>query len=91
MGQNFKSRMRTAVVGGKDNMKVEETLQKHPFEDLDLIMFSWKRKHLQGYTKRLKEHEKIITMCRAIKLEHVDPITMIGELRTILQKSEATN
>lgn len=90
-GQNFKSRMCTAVVGGKDQMKVDEILQQHSFNDLDLIMFSWKRKSLLGYTKRLKEHKKVIMMCRAIKLEHVDPLTMIDDLRHLPQTSEAVN
>jgi hypothetical protein len=88
-GQNIKTRMCTAVEGGKYQMKVEEILNKHSFEDLDLIMFSWKRKHLLGYTKRVREHEKVIEMCRAIKLERVDPLTMIGQFRNLLHKSGA--
>jgi hypothetical protein len=61
-GQNFKSRM-CMVIGGKDQAKVEDIINKNPFQDLDLIMFAWKRKHILGYTKRLREHEKIMKMC----------------------------
>jgi hypothetical protein len=89
-GHNFKSRMCTAVVGGKDQTKVEEILTAHPFEDLDLIMFSWKRKHLPSYTQRLREHERIIKMCRAIKVERVDPVSMLDELRRLLNQSEVS-
>ena len=42
-GKDFSTRICTAVVGGKDNKKVEDILRQHPFEDLELIMFAWRR------------------------------------------------
>jgi hypothetical protein len=71
-GKNFNTRMCTAVVGGKDVRTVESILKEHPFNDLELIPFSWKFQDSAGYTRRLKEHEGVLKLSRAIKLEEMN-------------------
>jgi hypothetical protein len=68
-GKNFNTRMCTAVVGGKDVRKMENIFKEHPFNKLELIPFSWKFQDNAGYTRRLKEHEGVLKLCKAIKLE----------------------
>lgn len=71
-GKNFNTRMCTAVVGGKDVRKVESIFKDHPYSELELIPFSWKFQDGVGYTRRLKEHEGVLKISRAIKLEEMN-------------------
>jgi hypothetical protein len=82
-GKNFNTRMCTAVVGGKDMRTVESILKEHPFTDLELIPFSWKFQDSAGYTRRLKEHEGVLKLSRAIKLEEMD-IDELEDLKMLM-------
>jgi hypothetical protein len=88
--QKFSTRICTAVVGGKDNKKAEEILRQHPFEDLKLIMFVWRQQDINGYTNRLKDHEEIIGMSQAIKLDQVDVHEVLPYLKTTIQETNMT-
>jgi hypothetical protein len=70
-GKNFSTRMCTAVVGGKDIRKVETIMKTKPFGELEIIPFVWKFQEITGYTRRLREHEEVIKLCRAIKIEEM--------------------
>ena len=88
-GKNYRTRMCTAVVGGKDVQLVDRLLTDHPFPDLELIKFSWKRKDPEAYTQRLKDHDMATQMSRAFKLEQVDPIEVLPHMRMMLALSDS--
>jgi hypothetical protein len=85
-GKDFNTRICTAVVGRKNNKKAEEILKQHSFEDLKLIMFAWRRQAINGYTNQRKDHEEIIGMSRAIKLEQVDIHKVLPHLKITIQE-----
>jgi hypothetical protein len=83
-GKNFGTRMCTAVVGGKDIRKVESILKEHPFTELEIIPFSWKFQDNEGYTRRLKEHEGVLKLCKAIKMEEMNVSDEMEEFKTLM-------
>jgi hypothetical protein len=83
-GKNFNTRMCTAVVGGRDVRKVESLFKEHPFEDLELIPISWKFQDIAGYTRRLKEHEAVLKLSRAIKLEEMNVQDELDDFKMLM-------
>jgi hypothetical protein len=88
-GRNFNTRMCTAVVGGKDTRKVESILKEHPFQELELIPFSWKFQDIAGYTRRLKEHEGVLKLSRAIKIEEMNVSDEFEDLKLLMEGDPA--
>jgi hypothetical protein len=88
-GKNFNTRMCTAVVGGKDIRKVESILKENPFTELEIIPFAWKFQDIEGYTRRLKEHEGVLKLCRAIKLEKMSVSDELLEFKTLMEADKA--
>jgi hypothetical protein len=89
-GKNFTTRMCTAVVGSKDIRKVESILKTHPFNELEIIPFSWKFQDSAGYTRRLKEHEGVLKLCRAIKLEEMNVNDELDDFKFLMEADTQT-
>ena len=75
------------AVGEKDAGRTEQMLKGSPFEDLDLIMHSWKRQDKNGFDGRIKQHAMVMQMSRAIKLADVDPNETVSNLRAYVKNS----
>jgi hypothetical protein len=88
-GKNFNIRMCTAVVGGKDLRKVETIFKDHPFKELELIPFTWKFQDNAGYTRRLKEHEGVLKLCRAIKMEEMNVNDELEDFKMLMEADQA--
>jgi hypothetical protein len=89
-GKNFQTRMCTAVVGGKDVRRVESILKAHPFYELEIIPFAWKFQDSTGYTRRLKEHEGVLKICKAIKLEEMNVNDELDDFKTLMEADTQT-
>ena len=77
------------AVGNSDFSPVKKILDKTPFEDLDLIMQSWRRTNKNDFDTRIKQHAMIVQQSRGIKLADIDPVTSVPWLRKHLQLSES--
>lgn len=82
--------MCTAVVGGKDYRKLEQLLKNNALRELELIPIAWKQQNNEGYTRRLQEHEGVIKMCRAIKLEKMNVKEELQDFKEAIEVEEAT-
>ena len=80
--------MCTVVVGNRDVSAVVKTLTSFPFEPLELIPFSWRRKHPQVYTSKILTHCSVVGMSRAIKIEQLDQEQGLQNMRDILALNE---
>ena len=76
------------TVGINDAAKTLATLDKHPFEDIEIILHSWKRSNREAYNQRLHQHWKVVQHSHAFKFEDMDP-AHIPMVRQTLQVSPA--
>ena len=90
-GEQFTVRMCTAVVGNKDVKALTQTLHSHPFKQLELIPFSWKRKDLKAYTSKLQDHDKITRLSSAFRVEQLDQTEGLQNIKDVLQMHDDTS
>ena len=60
------------TVGSKDARAAETILKEHPFPDLGIILYSWKRSHKNDYNQRIDQHKMICQQSKAFKIETMD-------------------
>jgi len=88
--QDYTSRMCTAVVGDKDYTRALRILEHSKFPNLELLLAKWKRSNSAEFKTKIEEHDKLVSRCRAFKLNRMDA-QCIEDMRQEVVKNPAIN
>ena len=70
--------------------KVKQTLETHPFTELDIILNAWKRSNREEHQQRVLQHGSICKQSTAFKLVNVDPDVAVHPFRQTILNSDVS-